>query len=381
VKTKVLCGVFVLALTPWAEIWAQGGVTSPVKRVAVYDFEDQAVAAEVKQAYGEKKDVGAMVAREIVAKLVNSSQFDVIDRADISKIMKEKNYHNDVRFNGGTAEAGKIGKILNVDAIVVGTIETVSAQVNNNKIGIGPLGGGKKDAEADVSVTIRVLSTKTSQIFLADTANAKEKHSLGTGGAYGNKGGSGVADAQYPGAYPLTLALQHAADELADKIIAKAPALPARLSAGTPVPYNSVPGNAAFRGGSKASASSNSKNSDPDPSSAPAPPSASPALIIGKVEGNKIYITGGANAGLALDQSIEVRRMNGSMKDANGVDIPLEETVEVAVVTDVEDRYAVAEVQGGNTSSAKVGDKVKPLLAPPKDEARKAHKSVLPWKH
>jgi curli biogenesis system outer membrane secretion channel CsgG len=320
------------------------------------------------------------VAREIVARLVNSSQFDVIDRADIAKIMKEKNYHNDARFNGGAAEAGRIGRILNVDAIIVGTIETVSSQVNDHKIGIGLAVGGKREAEADVSVTIRVLSTQTSQIFLADTADKKEKHSLGAGGGYGTKANSGSgAEAQYPGAYPLTLALQHAADDLADKIIARAAALQPRGIGDTQNAYSSVPGNAAFSGGAH-TPNENSTSSAP----APAITSATPflPLVVGKVDGKKIYITAGSNAGVTMNQAVEVRRVNGSMKDPNGVDIPLEDTVEVAVVTEVEDRYAIAEVQRSDKSSAKVGDKIKLVQPATKEQAQKdkAHRSKVPWK-
>ena len=389
-KIPVTCCLLVATLTSWIPARAQSGVLqTPAKRVAVYDFEDKAVAAEVKDAYGEKKDVGALVAREVVARLVNSGAFDVIDRADIDKIMKEKGYHHDERFNG--SDAGKIGRILNVDGIVVGTVETVSSQVNNSKVGIGLASGGKKEAEADVSVTIRVLSTHTSRIFLADTANTKEKHSLGTGGGYGANGSGSAADAQHPGAFPVTLALQHAADELADKIIARSASLPTLYD----VPENAsitAPGKAA----SSRSATSPTKKATGSPASTSTPPitSPTPALMVGKVDGNKLYITGGSNAGVTLNQAVEIRRMNGSMKDASGVDIPLEETVGVAVVTDVEDKYSVAELQHGDKSAAKVGDKVKLTQSPPQDSANKdsandkdsankdsAHHSKWPWKH
>ncbi len=385
VKIAGICCILAATLTTWIPVRAQSGGSPPPKRVAVYDFDDKAVAAEVKDAYGEKKDVGALVAREVVARLVNSGAFDVIDRADITKILKEKGYHHDENFNGN--DAGKIGKILNVDAIVVGTVETVSSQVNNNKVGIALASGGKKEAEADVSVTIRVLSTHTSRIFLADTANVKEKHSLGTGGGYGLKGSSdSTTDAQHPGAYPVTLALQHAADQLADKIIAKSASLPTLYDV-PQTPAVTTTAKVASGGGAsttKKPAGSTTSNSSPRI----APPAPALILTVGKVDGSKLYITGGSNAGVTLNQAIEIRRMNGSMKDASGADIPIEETVEVAVVTDVEDRYAVAELRQGDKSAAKVGDRVKLLQTPPqdlenKDSAKKdsSHHSKLPWIH
>ncbi len=361
-------------------LMAQVSASSPqVKRIAVYDFDDRAVASEVKEAYGEDKRVGALVAREVVARLVNSGAFDVIDRSQIDKILKkERAYHDANSFNGG--EAGQLGKMLNVDGIVTGTVETVSSQVNKSVVGVGLASGGKRDAEADVSVTILVMSTHTARIFLAGTANEKEKHSLGTGGGYGAKNGSGsTADAQHPGAYPLTLALQRAADELADKIIAKSASLPTLYDVSARSTLATTGGKALSRVSASGSTMTGVGSSFSPSTAAPAP---SLTLMIGKVDGRKLYITGGSNAGVTLNQAIEVRRMSGTMKDASGVDIPIEETVEVAVITDVEDRYSVAELQHGDKSEAKIGDKVKLLQTVPKEEQKSSeHRSKLPWKH
>src|SRR5207253_11229665 len=83
---KVLCSYLTLAI-PVAAI-AQS------KRVAVYDFDYSAVKGDVVQVYGSDKPVGTQVANRIISKLVNSSNisFDVIDRNQIDRILKEQNF-------------------------------------------------------------------------------------------------------------------------------------------------------------------------------------------------------------------------------------------------------------------------------------------------
>ena len=160
------------------------------------------------------------------------------------------------------------------------------------------------------------------------------------------------------GPIPCTFDLKRAADELADKIIAKSASLPTLYDVSARSTLATTGGKALSRVSASGSTMTGVGSSFSPSTAAPAP---SLTLMIGKVDGRKLYITGGSNAGVTLNQAIEVRRMSGTMKDASGVDIPIEETVEVAVITDVEDRYSVAELQHGDKSEAKIGDKVKLL--------------------
>src|SRR5208337_5112107 len=99
--------LFLLAITPWETTFAQ----KATKRIAVYDFDDSAVRSEVVEAYGSPKKVGAQVAHRMIADLVNSSEFDVIDRSQIDQIMHEQNQKFSPRFD--PSEAPKLGKLLN----------------------------------------------------------------------------------------------------------------------------------------------------------------------------------------------------------------------------------------------------------------------------
>src|SRR6185295_10044933 len=144
-------------------------------------------------------------------------------------LLKEQNLKFSDRFD--PRDAPKLGKLLNVDAIITGSIDTLADEVQNNRIGIGPVGLGKMQAVAEITVSVRVISTETGQIFMAEQVNNKQTHSLGKGGKVGNSGGDGGAISAHPGAMAANLAVQGAADDIASKIIAKAENLPARSGA------------------------------------------------------------------------------------------------------------------------------------------------------
>ncbi len=287
----------------------------------------------------------------MIADLVNSSEFDVIDRAQIDQLMHEQNLKFSPRFD--PSEAPKLGKLLNVDAIVTGTVEELTSEVNNNKFSLLHVGIGKTEAQAEVNVSVRVISTETARIYLADTADATSKQGRGIGTSFADKGGSSNdSDSTHPRAAAVTMAVNQAAGELAAKIIEKASAMPSRQAKTQPVVV-------ASKADKPPSIGSNT------PASAAAPHAtalAAPAeLTVGRVEGKKVYITGGTNAGLKVNQLIEIRRRTGTMNDGNGVAIQIDEKVETLVVTEVEDRYSIAQPQRTGTPLAQVNDRVRPL--------------------
>jgi len=108
----------------------------------------------------------------------------------------------------------------------------------------------------------------------------------------------------HPGAIAANLAIQGAADDIAKEIIAKAANLPSRRSATTTA--------VAKRVAPAPSTGSDSASASPAPSTRL--PDSTP-LSVGKVEGNKVYVTAGENAGLKVNDYLEVRHVTGSMKD------------------------------------------------------------------
>lgn len=344
----VICSVIVAAVPSAAP--------AQTRRVAVYDFSYTGVRNNVMQIFGSDKPVGAQVANRIIAKLVGSATapFDVIDRNQIDNIMKEQNLKFSDRFD--PRDAPRLGKLLNVDAIVTGSVDELVSQVKNNRVGVGPVGVGKVESVADVTVSVRVISTETGRIFIADQINSHQTSELGKGGQYKNNGGVNGSTSAHPGEISAEHALQAAGDEIGAKILAKAADLPSRPASEIPPPR-------------PAAAISNSP--PPAVGQAHLPPAKSAVatapvetLSVGRIDGSKIYITGGLNAGIKVNDRFDVRRVTGTMKDANGKDIQTDERVDTVVVTDVEDQFAVARsTQAGSTMLVKVGDKLKKARA------------------
>jgi hypothetical protein len=216
---------------------------------------------------------------------------------------------------------------------------------------------------AEVTVSVRVISTQTAQIFMAEQVNNKQTHSLGKGGKVGNNGSDNGSISAHPGAMAANLAVQGAADDIASKIIARADALPSR--SGGSVSSNS----------SKKSTESSAHDGGSSSSPARIPDNAS--LQVGRVDGTKIYLTGGENAGVKLNDNFEVRRVSGKMKDGQGNDIEMDEKIESIVVTDVQEKFSVAKAVSG-TTVAKVGDRLKRVKAPAAVKKAPAAASGLP---
>src|SRR5439155_644779 len=160
----------------------------------------------------------------------------------------------------------------------------------------------------------------TARIFLAEQVNNKQTHSLGKGGKVGNVGGGeGGTINQHPEAMAANIALQSAADDIAAKIIGKAAQLPARSGATSSVRQTHSP-------------AADSTPAAGEPAAAPTSLTGRSldaiALKIGRIDGAKIYITGGENAGLKINDYLEVRHVTGTMKDDQGNDIETDERVE-----------------------------------------------------
>jgi len=314
-----------------------------VRRVAVYDFSDKLVQPEILSVYGSKKDVGAGVATKIIQELVQNPSFEVINRDKIDEIMKEQNLVFSARFT--PSDAPKIGKLLNVDAIITGEVE----QIHSGKKGmaIRQIPGAPDvvgnfvhgNSQADVTVSIQVVSTETGRIYWADKSTGKASKQDAT--QVGLFASAGAADSSHPQAPVVDLALDQAADALATKLMAKASALPVR---NVTQDARNIPPQASPSG--KQSADSTSSGS-------------AKVFTVGKVDGNEVYIRADKNAGLKAGQSVEIQRPSGSMDDGNGGTIQIYKTVETLVITQVDEQYCVAEAQKGLKPLAHENDKVK----------------------
>jgi curli biogenesis system outer membrane secretion channel CsgG len=172
----------------------------PKKRVAVMNFDYGTVKTTVAAIFGTDQDVGKGITDMMVQKLVEDGKYSVIERAALDKIINEQNFSNSDRAD--PTSAAKIGRILGVDTIILGSI----TKFGRDDKQVGGVGGGhsgwtgaiagmgKKDSKAVCSITARMVNTTTGEILAAVTGNGESTRSgftMGGGGGTGYSGGGG----------------------------------------------------------------------------------------------------------------------------------------------------------------------------------------------
>ena len=150
------------------------------KRVAVLSFDDTAVEASAARAVGTSQDVGGFLADVVVKELLKGSAYTVVERRAIDQILKEQNFSNSNRADSKTAAA--IGRLLGVDAIIMGSVTRFGVEESAVAVGSGTLGrvtrgvlgGGKRvNSTASVGLTARMVDTKTGEILTAASGSGE----------------------------------------------------------------------------------------------------------------------------------------------------------------------------------------------------------------
>jgi curli biogenesis system outer membrane secretion channel CsgG len=158
-------GVLVLVSTAFAQAPAK-------KRIAVFDFDNAAVESVTMAMYQSTGgNVGKAMTDLVIAKLVQDGGVTVIERSALDKLIAEQNLTNSDRTDPQTA--AKLGRILGVDAIVLGTVTRYENEDKTTGGGGSPFGGfvgrpsmsTKHDLKAAVQVTARIVSPDTAEVL------------------------------------------------------------------------------------------------------------------------------------------------------------------------------------------------------------------------
>lgn len=210
------------------------------KRVAVMNFDYGTVSTSVAQIFGNNQDVGKGIADMLVDRLVNDGQYSVIERKALDKLIAEQNFSNSDRAD--PSSAARIGKLLGVDAIVIGSITEFGRDDKNRSIGglgaaagrFGVGGIGTKEAKAVVQITARMVNVETGEILASVQGRGESKRSgtslLGGGGGPGGVGGGGMTmGSSNFGATIIGEATNEAVTQCATGLDQKAAGLPARV--------------------------------------------------------------------------------------------------------------------------------------------------------
>ncbi len=307
--------------------------TAPVhagrkKRVAVFDFDYATVQSYSSAMFGTNVDVGRGMSDLTVKYLVQDGTYSVIDRKAMDKILAEQNFSNSDRANPNSA--AKLGKILGVDAIIVGSITQFGNETKNTNLGGagGNWGGyglgkfGQKKSKAIVAVDARIINIDTAEIMgVASGKGESSRESTSMTGGGGNWHGFGGGNADFGSSdFQQTIigeAVNLAVKDLSAGLIADNTKLEARTI--------KVEG------------------------------------LVAAVDGGQIVLNVGGKAGLKVGDQLNVERITREIKDPStgAVIRKMSSTVGVIKLTDVDDGSAIGTTVSG--SGFKVGDAVKTI--------------------
>jgi curli biogenesis system outer membrane secretion channel CsgG len=175
---RILAVGRVLALGLFAGLLAQSQTpakqtdTSVKRRIAVFEF-DNATRASTPYPYlpSTAPDVGKAAADLLITRLVQDGSVLVIERDALNKLLAEQNLTNSDRTDPRTA--AKLGQILGVDAIVLGSVTKYDFDDKTSRSGGRPgfMGFGasspkiKQEISAHVEINARVVSPDTAQVL------------------------------------------------------------------------------------------------------------------------------------------------------------------------------------------------------------------------
>ncbi len=149
------------------------GQSTPAKRVAVFEFDSAAVQGAVTSPFFQSTapNLGKAIADLLVNHLVKNASVVVIERSALDKVLSEQNLSNSDRTNALTA--AKIGRILGVDAIILGSITKHDFEDKTTGGGGAAFGAAigrssmssKHDLKATVEISARLVSPDTAEVL------------------------------------------------------------------------------------------------------------------------------------------------------------------------------------------------------------------------
>jgi curli biogenesis system outer membrane secretion channel CsgG len=298
------------------------------RRVAVLNFDYATVHDSVSAIFGSNQDVGKGIADLLVDKLVSGGAVSVIERNAIDKVLAEQNFANSDRADASTA--AQIGRVLGVDAIVIGSITQFGRDDKKTDVGGGALsratgrfgiGGVRRtESSAVVQITGRMVNATTGEI-MASVSGKGESTRSGTGLI-----GSGGSSAGLVGG-ALDMRSSNFAQTILGEAVTKCVADMAKQletrAASIPVKAVQVSG-----------------------------------LVADAAPDGTLVINVGSKAGVKVGDKLEVRRKTREVRDpATGrVLRSIEEAVGSMTVTEVDEQSAVGKFSG--SGAPKVGDVV-----------------------
>jgi curli biogenesis system outer membrane secretion channel CsgG len=280
-------------------------------RIAVLDFDYGSVSNPSWLSFlpGGARGVSDI----LVNRLVQSGSYTVIERSQLEAILQEQDLGASGRVDASTA--AEIGRILGVQAVIIGSITQFDLERKSSGGGALGIGVSNEETEAYVKLSARVVNTTSAEIMMVAEGNGQADQSDGSVSVFGIGGGSSTDNE----GKLFTQATEQAIDQVVGALgenSAKMTSLP-----------NAIP---------------------------------SITALVADVTGNTIVLNKGTSAGYQQGMRVAIERVTKEVKDpATGQVIRrLTQPVGVVELTEVDSQSSVGKVVSG--TQFKVGDVAKP---------------------
>lgn len=144
-------------------------------RVAVIDFD----FSSVRPWWSGNWDIGKGVSSLLTGQIVRSGTYSVVERSALDQVLQEQKFSNSSNFDPTTA--AKLGKLLGVDVLVMGTISQFGVETKGGGFGaaipiISSMGKfSANSATAIVTFDMRIVDVDTAEILDVVTVTGKSK--------------------------------------------------------------------------------------------------------------------------------------------------------------------------------------------------------------
>jgi curli biogenesis system outer membrane secretion channel CsgG len=152
--------------------------TPPKKRIAVLNFEDDTGGSiATSGAFGAgAKDAGKGISALLIEKLLQGGNYTVVDQSSLKKALDEQN-RSDTDDTDPYALAARIGRMLGLDAMIVGRITRFGPEPPPKDAGAGHSGMSTRKSKAYVDITARVLNMTTAEVIAVIPATGESARS------------------------------------------------------------------------------------------------------------------------------------------------------------------------------------------------------------
>lgn len=280
-------------------------------RIAVLDFDYSSVSNPSFMSYlpGGARGVSDIM----VTKLVQTGTYSVIERSQIEAILAEQDLGASGRVDASTA--AEIGRILGVQAVIIGSITQFDLERKESGGGVFGIGASNSETEAYVKLNARVVNTSTAEIMTVAEGNGKADQSDTNVTVLGIGGGSSTSNEGK--------LLTQATDQAITQVVEALNTNSAKMGA-LPKPVPSV------------------------------------SALVADVTGGTIVLNKGSSDGYRQGMKVSIERVTKEVKDpATGEVIRrLTQPIGMVELVEVDGRSSVGKIVSG--TQFKVGDLAKP---------------------